>query len=257
MDGIKKGTGIQSLQIGLSIVELVASQGRPMTFTDICEMTQITKSNLYKYLNTLTNMGILYRDKFGGLYTLGNKLIEYGMAAVSQENVLERVEPYLYEINRECKETVLLSFWTPNGPIVVKLLTSNHILNIGAQIGTYLPIYSATGKVYAAFKNCVQIHEWKEKELQEIPGEQRQDLEKELDRIKKERISFAIEPLVPSVSSVAVPILNFKQELLCVITLVGFSDSLDFQVDNEKIKYLLDSSQEISSIFGSTNVNKE
>ncbi len=59
---IKTGTTIQSLQIGLGILDLVAKQEKPLKFTDIQELTQITKSNLYKYLNTLTQLGLLYRD---------------------------------------------------------------------------------------------------------------------------------------------------------------------------------------------------
>ena len=94
MEDIKKGTTIQSLQIGMGIIESIAKQRRPLKFTEIQDLTQITKSNLYKYLNTFTQLGILYRNKDTGEYVLGSKLIEYGMSAVDQENVIDRISPF-------------------------------------------------------------------------------------------------------------------------------------------------------------------
>ncbi|MEH7495390.1 helix-turn-helix domain-containing protein [Neobacillus niacini] len=46
----------------MGIVETIAKQGRPLKFSEIQELTQITKSNLYKYLNTFTQLCILYRN---------------------------------------------------------------------------------------------------------------------------------------------------------------------------------------------------
>ncbi|MFC6604501.1 hypothetical protein ACFQDF_27895 [Ectobacillus funiculus] len=43
MEAIKKGATIQSLQIGMGIVDLIAKQGRPLKFSDIQDLTQITK----------------------------------------------------------------------------------------------------------------------------------------------------------------------------------------------------------------------
>jgi DNA-binding IclR family transcriptional regulator len=249
MKELKKGTSIQSLQIGFSIVELVAFHGQPMTFTEIFESTKITKSNLYKYLNTLTHLGLLYRDK-AGLYSLGSKLIEYGMAAVSRENVIDRVSPYLQEINRHCKQTALFAAWTYNGPMVVKIANNNEGLNIGAQIGSYLPILSANGKVFAAFMPPAEIAEWKQRELEKIGPQRLEELEAECELVRRYGISFANEPLVPSISSVAVPIFNYKKQLLGAITLVGFTGMIPKDVNNVISQYLLKVSLEISQGYG-------
>ena len=221
-----------------------------MKFTDIQEITQITKSNLYKYLNTLTQLGILFRDKESGSYVLGSKLIEYGMAAVNQENVLDRIQPYLFELNKELKETILFSTWTNNGPMVVKVVSSNYTLNIGAQIGTYLPFFSSTGKICAAFVEPYNIVEWKKQYFNGITAEQQQELETEIQSVKARKLAFTSEPLVPSVSSIAFPILNFKQEFLGSITIVGFAEFLINGQDQEKMNYINEKAKEISAIFG-------
>lgn len=250
MEVIKKGTTIQSLQIGMGIIEAIAKQTKPLKFTDIQELTQITKSNLYKYLNTFTQLGILYRNKDTGEYVLGSKLIEYGMAAVDQENVIDRISPFLHEINEKSSSTVLFSSWTDNGPMIVKDLNNNRGLNIGAQIGTLLPFRSATGKVFMAFMDEQMIREWKAKEYMQIPPEEVRQLEDECRLVQEKEIAFAREPLVPSVSSVSIPVLNYKKKLLGAITVVGFSEFIPKNENHELSHFLNQISKEISSSFG-------
>lgn len=250
MEEIKKGTTIQSLEVGMGIIESIAKQGRPLKFSDIQELTQITKSNLYKYLNTFTLLGILYRYKDTGEYVLGSKLIEYGMAAVDQENVIDRISPFLHEINVKSSSTVLFSSWTLNGPMVVKELNNNRGFNIGAQIGTILPIRSASGKVFMAFMDEQMIREWKEKEYRQISPEKVGQLEDEYRSIRELEISFAREPLVSSVSSVSIPILNYKKKLLGSITVVGFSEFIPQNENHELSHFLIDKCKEISGTFG-------
>ncbi|HWO96218.1 MAG TPA: IclR family transcriptional regulator [Bacillus sp. (in: firmicutes)] len=250
MEVVKKGTTIQSLQIGMGIVDLIAKQGRPLKFSDIHELTKITKSNLYKYLNTFTQLGILYRDKESGSYVLGSKLIEYGMAAADQENVVDRITPYLQEINEKSLSTVLYSIWTHNGPMIVREFNANQGYNIGAQMGTLLPLLSATGKVFTAFLDEQMIREWKEKELKHIPLEQVEQLKEECKLIREKEISFAREPLVASVSSVAFPVFNYKKKLLGAVTIVGFSELIPHNEEEELSGYLMSISKEISASFG-------
>jgi len=250
MEANKKGTTIQSLQIGMGIIETIAKQGRPVKFTEIQELTQITKSNLYKYLNTFTQLGILYRNKGTGEYVLGSKLIEYGMAAVDQENVIDRILPYLHGINEKSSSTVLFSRWTQSGPMVVKEINTNRGLNIGAQIGTLLPIRSSSGKVFMAFMDEHIILDWKTNELNQLSKEKVSQLVDECRNVQEKGIAFAREPLVSSVSSVSFPILNYNNKLLGAITVVGFSELIPESENHELSDYFIQISKEISAGFG-------
>lgn len=250
MEAVKKGTTIQSLQIGMGIIDVVAKQRRPLKFTEIQDLTQITKSNLYKYLNTFTQLGILYRSKDTGEYVLGSKMIEYGMSAVDQENVSDRISPFLYEINEKSSSTVLFSRWTHNGPMIVKEINTNRGLNIGAQIGTILPIRSASGKVFMACMEEQIINDWKTSEFKKLPKDLVNQLENEARIIQEKGIAFAREPLVSSVSSVSFPIFNYKKNLLGTITVVGFSEMIPENENHELSRYFTQISKEISGCFG-------
>ena len=92
MSNDKSNAMIQSLQVGMSIVDLISSKEQPLKFTEIQELTQITKSNLYKYLNTLTHLQLLHRDKKSGAYMLGSKIIEYGRSAIGHQDIISTVD---------------------------------------------------------------------------------------------------------------------------------------------------------------------
>lgn len=241
---------IQSLEIGIQLVDLIVQNGQPMKFNDIHHSTGITKSNLYKYLNTLTQLGLLYRDRESGHYRLGSRLIEYGMAAVDREDLMDRLLPYLQEINQHCQETVLLHMWTDQGPMVVKMFSSHQGLNIGARIGTILPLSSAAGKIFAAFLDEVLVKDWKEKEWNKLTPEQRESLAAELEEVRQTHVSFAREPLVPFISSVGFPIFNYERKLMASFTVVGFSQDIPQDSSHPLCVYLMEKSREISQVCG-------
>lgn len=250
MAEIKATNVIQSLQVGCDILELIASSGKPLKYNEIYELSHMTKSNLHKYLHTLTLVGLLYRDKSSGLYSLGSKLVEYGMKAVNQENVVERVMPFLQEMNQTCKNTVLLTSWSQSGPMVVRLINSQEGLNIGAQLGTVLPSMSAAGKVFLAFLEENLMDEWKAEELKRMDEAQQAYFDQEIQFVRSNGIAFAREPLVPSISSIAFPILNFEGRLLSVVVVVGFSNTIADKLDDMMSQYLIKMRNEISEAFG-------
>ena len=248
MEIVKSSSTIQSLQIGMSIIDLLAIQKNPLRFSDIQESTGITKSNLYKYLNTLTQLELLYRDKSTGLYHLGSKLIQYGMAAIGSEDVTARITPFLQEISQHTSCTVLISVWTYEGPIMAKVWNSTQNLNIGAQLGTKLPPSSSSGKIFTVFTDPFLTADWIEKNHSE--GSVLFAESEEYHSIRQHKIAFAKEPLVHSVSSVSIPVLNYNQELLGAVTVVGFNERIPKEIHDPLSVYLMEKCKEISGMFG-------
>lgn len=241
---------IQSLQIGFQIVDLIAEQDHPLKFTDIQELSGITKSNLYKYLNTLTYLGLVYRDKKQGTYSLGSKLIEYGMLAIGSQDVIGTVTPYLRDISRHTSLSALVAVWTQDSPVIANISSSNATLNIGAQIGNRLPLHSATGRIFSAFQHEHEMKEWKQTALEKLPEAERTAFEEEEAKIQREHFAYTAEPLVKHVSSFSVPLLKYDSELVGALTVVGFSTDVPKTPHHETSRYVLQCAEEISESFG-------
>jgi len=246
----KKIPKVQSLLVGFSIIDLVAKSPQPLKFNDIQHHTKVTKSNLSKYLYTLTTLGALHRDLETGLYSGGPALIEYGMATVNKENIIDKATPYLEEINLLSKETTLLAIWTHEGPMIIKMILSQAGLNLGGQLGTVLPIHSAGGKIFASFMAGPLIDEWISKETSHLTKEESALLQEELITIGENKITFASDALAPSIASTAIPIFNFNNHVLGAIIIVGFQKTIPTHPDEELSIHLLEKSKEISAIFG-------
>lgn len=247
MEVVKSNSMIQSLQIGIGILEMMAEQNRPLKFVEIQELTGLSKSNLYKYVNTFVHAQMLYRDNETGSYVLGSKLIKFGMVAADHENVLGRITPYLEMLSKKANCSVTYSIWTENGPMVMKLFNSNAGYNIGVQVGTILPPASAAGKIFLAFKEERIIEEWKEKGLKKLSPEQHEAFEEDLQNIREREISFAKEPIVQFVSSVSFPVLNHQKQLLGAVAVVGFKEQIPTTEDETLSQYIKEISKQISS----------
>ena len=78
----------------------------------------------------------------------------------------------------------------------------------------------------------------------------KEQLETEEKEVWKNGISFSIEALVQNVTSAAVPLFNYKKDLLGTITLVGFLQFFPQDIDHPASQQLLATAKEVSGILG-------
>lgn len=245
--------GIQSLRIGLNILEILALEKEPLKFIDIQNLTAMTKSNLYKYLSTLSQFGLIYRNPHTNAYTLGHKLVQLGNAALSQSSLIEVAIPYIKKIVDKTNLTVLLAVPSKNGPLISYILSPDYGINIGAQMGTHLPLDSSSGVVFSAFEKDLLMNEWKEEELLKFNERKLQQFLAEKEKARGLFFASKMEPLIKHVSSFSVPILNFNNELICAITIVGITETVPNSADHPTGQYVLNVAKEISEYFGFKN----
>lgn len=242
--------GIQSLQLGINILDVLLEKGRALKFTEIQELTGMKKSNLYKYLHTLTETGLLYRDSTENTYMFGNRLIEYGNAALNYIDIIGRVIPYLKEISEHTSLTSLLAVWSHTGPVVAHIRNADYGINIGAQMGATLPLLSSSGKIFSAFQKSSERSEWELKELSQLTKEQRKQFVTEREEIRKTKFTHATEPLIEHISSFSVPLFDFKNELIGALTVVGFTPLIPTSPTDEVSQYVMQTALSLSNSFG-------
>lgn len=247
---MNKASTIGSLVHGINIIDVVAQSDTPLKFTEIQELTGISKSNLYKYLYTLTQMDLLYRDIKQGHYSLGYKFLEYGNAAMKSNDLASKLSPYFKEISNLTNMTTSLSVWLNETPVITNIWNTNYGLNIGAQIGTKLPLLSAAGKVHAAYAKTEEVYNWIEQEQAKNTNFPVDEFQNELKEIRESHVAFAKEPLTKHVSSMSLPILDYKNELIAAITIIGFSEQVPTDTSSEMVQQIIEMNNEMSRAFG-------
>lgn len=241
---------IGSLSLGVQIIDVVSKSDVPLRFSEIQDQTGMSKSNLYKYLNTLTQLDLLYRDKKRGGFALGYKFLEYGNSAMQNVDYIGRLTPFYREISENTNMTTLLVTWVNDAPIVTNIWNTNYGLNLGAQIGTKLTLQSSAGKIFAAYANSRDIASWIDKESSQVEDFDMITFQRELKQTRNEKFAYSFEPFTKYTSSLSFPILDFKEQLIASLTLVGFNEEVPSDLESELVQQVLEKSIEMSEIYG-------
>ncbi|WKB36084.1 IclR family transcriptional regulator C-terminal domain-containing protein [Terrilactibacillus sp. S3-3] len=134
--------------------------------------------------------------------------------------------------------------------MIIKIVNTNPGFNIGAQIGTILPLTSSAGKIFLAFADEIITHSWRERESRKRLPDQLQNLDQEIRLIQRREIAFTKEPIISSISSISIPVFNYGKKLLGAVVIVGFNEQIPTSEEDETSKYIKEMGKEISKIFG-------
>ena len=93
----------------LDVLDMVASHGRPVRFSDLLTQSAYPKATLYRLLQTLTHQGMLTLDPDTGTYALGVRLVRLAHAAWAQSSLAPIARPYLDELAAKTGETIHLA----------------------------------------------------------------------------------------------------------------------------------------------------
>lgn len=245
----RKPATIQSLQNGLDVLEMIARERRPMKFTEIQQLSNMTKSNIHKYLTTLAQSGFLNRDPVDNTYKLGTRLIEIGNMARGETSITEIADPYMKAFTEETGLTALIALPSIDGPLIKEIWSVTYGIDIGAQNGTTLPLFSSTGYIFYAFQERLQLKEWIHQSRGAWPTETEAIKMQEIDQVKEQLFAAKTEPLVEHISSCSVPVFNYQQELVAAITAVGYKNLIPQDHQHAIAQKMLELSQQLSNYF--------
>jgi DNA-binding IclR family transcriptional regulator len=243
------GHGIQSLELGLNILNKIAEQNKSLTITEIATLCEMSKSKLHRYLTSFCRFGLLQRN--GELrYSLGTGLILLGLQASSRIDVKEIAIPFLLNLRENLNETIALAIWGGAGPFYICWEESQRAVNIGIKVGTKVSlIHSATGKVFAAFSTKEQIEPLIQQELKDADV----DLSKwraEIEDVKANGFSIVKEGVVPGVATISCPVFDQNGNITAAITVVGLLGLLDISERSNVIQTLLENGRTLSKALG-------
>lgn len=242
---LKKQATIQSLQNGLFILEMIANEKRPLKFTEIQQLTKMTKSNVHKYLATLTLQGFLHKNQEHQTYQLGTKIMELA-SSENRASIVDVAAPYVKAFTQLNGITALIALPTEDGPLIKNIWSVTYGINIGAQNGTTLPLYSSTGVIFFAFEKGNLMQNWLQQSLASLDKNTRRKIIEEKPKIRAEKFVLKSEPLVAHISSCSVPIFNSKHQLVAAITAVGIHGAMPKTVDDPIAQQMIQLAHDIS-----------
>ncbi len=210
----------------LSVLDLVASFGRPVRFAELQTKSDFPKATLYRFVQTLTNQGMLAFNPETQTYGLGIRLVRLAHGAWRQSSLAPIAQAHLDALSLELSETVHLA-----------QLDHGQVLYVDKRnAANPLPMYSEAGKVGPAY--CTGVGKamlacLDDATVQDIIAQQSfhrftpttltsaEALLAELKDIRADGHSFDREEHEPGIICVAVPIITERGRLLGALSVTS------------------------------------
>jgi len=213
----------------LSIIELMVSNNKPYTVTELSNITENSVNSIFRIMIELENKHYVKKNPIDSSYELTSKLYFLGNSLKNRVDLIEETKATLTKIKNITKETIILTQLDSNNKtIIINQLESPLPIKFLSTIGLAYDSYcSAMGKCLLAFSDKDRISEYlNNTEL--TPHTQttitdKNDFYLELEHIRERGISFDNEESVQGLTCVACPIFSSNNRLVASIGISAIS----------------------------------
>jgi len=217
--------GLQTLILGLKIIEYFARQTEPVGVTQVANALSLPKARAHRYLSTLRDMGYLLRDPATDRYKAG-----WGLYILSQDVshhfALTRFAlPVMEALRDEIDKTVVLSTYSGTDFVVLDFVPQRSPLEMGLRPGSRFKVNAAAqGKIALAFGDDDLLERVIGEGLGKLTDRTVDDpeaLRDQVARIRERGWADAPDELFPGINAVAVPIFGQGHHLLGALAAVS------------------------------------
>jgi DNA-binding IclR family transcriptional regulator len=135
----------------LDVLDLVATAGRPVRFTEVLAQSPYPKATVYRLLQTLTHQGLLAHDAERGTYALGVRLLRLAHAAWAQSSLAPVARRHVDSLAALTGETIHLAQLDQGQVLYVDKRRATRPVEMFAQAGKVGPAYcTGVGKAMLA-----------------------------------------------------------------------------------------------------------
>ena len=223
----------QSVERAVRLLGFFSPEEPELTLSQLNERLGTSKATTHRYTIALRQVGLLRYDSAAAVYSLGPRIVELAATALAGLRILRIAGPHMEQLVSTLNETVVLSIWDGESPVVVRVDdNTDRLVRIVVRTGSRLPrSTSAQGKVFLAF------------------GADADELdEAERDQIMRTRVAINSQ-VVDGIRAIATPIFQ-DREITAAMAVVGTIASLPEQPDSHVAAHLRAAAEALSAELG-------
>lgn len=149
-----------ALDKGLDILELLASEGAPLSMTRIAAAIGYSKGEIFRMLQVLEERGYIARENDSG-YTLTNRLFLLGMERPRVKSLVEAALPVMHRLAEAAGQPCHLAVASGDEMVVIARIEPPDDLGFVVRVGHRLPLSRSTsGAVLFAFQGGETRAHW-------------------------------------------------------------------------------------------------
>lgn len=238
----------------LQVLEMFSLEKTEWGVTELSNSLNLSKTVIYRILNTLESNNYLFQNPDNNKYRLGNKFIKLGEIARHNFDIVDLAEEHLFRLANRVEETVLLDVLDArnNTSVCIEKIESSKEIKYTCNIGEQVPLYAgAFGKAILASLNPGKIEEVLNSQLEQYTPDTTTDpvsIREELKKIKKSGYAITYGEWNPGGMSVASPVLDHQEQAVAAVGISGpefrMADKIDLY-----IRLCLETADNISQNF--------
>lgn len=212
-------TGDGTVGKAIGVLDQVAGFGRPVRFTEVLAESDLPKPTLYRFIQSLTNQGMLVYDPERQTYAPGLRLLRLAHSAWAVSSLAPIARPFLDALSTQTGEAVHLAQIDNGQVLFIDKRRADAGFETLAQAGQVAPAYcTGVGKVILAFMNeesrNLAIQQQAFHSYTDATHTDAKTLEVELVTIRKDGVAYDREEHQSGIISIAAPILTARKRVI-------------------------------------------
>jgi DNA-binding IclR family transcriptional regulator len=203
--------GIQVIERMMSLLDVLARYDAPASLKQLALETDLHPSTAHRILGAMTHAGFVERAANGG-YRLGIRLLELGNIVRSRLDIRAAALPPMEVLHQQLGESVNLGVRQGDDIVYIERTSSGRsTVRAVHLVGARAPLHvTAVGKLYLAADAPQDVAAYAERTG--LPGLTQNsittlaDLERELERVRREGVAFDNEEIEPGLRCIAAPV---------------------------------------------------
>lgn len=215
-----------SVNRAFQILNTFTIENPQLGVTEISRKTGLNKATVFRFLKSLEDLGMIYKNPQTELYQLGIRLYELGFKVPIRESVIQQMHPILVSLVEKIKMTVHLATLQSDEVLYLDKIKCRKSLQMNTHIGAHYPAHcTALGKSLLAYLpedeldailNRQTLHALTKNSITDI-----ELLKNELNRTRSRGYAIDNEEFEYGLRCLAVPILGYDQKPLVAISISG------------------------------------
>ncbi|TWG99739.1 IclR family transcriptional regulator [Mesorhizobium sp. J18] len=137
---------VGSLQRGLTVLEILATNPAGLTLTETAERAGLTRAGTRRFLLTLVASGYATQD--GRRFRLSPRLLSLARTSLGGASLWTYAEPFMREVSDGLGESCSAAVLDGENVLYVARIAGQRIVSVALHVGTRLPAYcTAMGRV--------------------------------------------------------------------------------------------------------------
>lgn len=257
-ENLKERAGIQSVEVGFSLLEVLAKATGPSMLRDLAAAAGMSAAKAHRYLVSFQRLELVVQDGASTRYDLGPAALRLGLASLSRIDAVRLARERVPRIMEAVNHTVALAVWGNHGPTIVHWEESPTSVTVNLRLGDVMPLLSsATGRCFAAHVSFEPIVPMLREEMARASKLGRTDIPSTLaqvkallDEVRQQGMARVVDTLLPGVVGFCAPVFDSDGHIALGLVTLGSGATFDPNWDGAVAQPLRAAAAQLSSDLG-------